>query len=31
MPEARKAAEEALQKGVKNVTEARKIAGQKGK
>jgi tetratricopeptide (TPR) repeat protein len=31
MPEARKAAEEALQKGVKNVAEARKIAGQKGK
>ena len=31
MPEARKAAEEALQKGVKNVAEAKKIAGQKGK
>jgi tetratricopeptide (TPR) repeat protein len=31
MPEARKAAQEALQKGVKNVTEAKRIAAQKGK
>jgi tetratricopeptide (TPR) repeat protein len=31
MPEARKAAAEALQKGVKNVTEAKRIASQKGK
>jgi len=31
MSEARKAAAEALQKGVKNVTEAKRIASQKGK